>query len=143
MKTAASTPLPPDQAKKQAFWPQGWWRLMGIRIGIIPLPIYVIAGALIAALVYLNKVPNEISLVIVMFAFLQEFLRVLLRAEPHHPLDSRAVVPTAVEDHDFSRSRQLGQIALYVHLAFLALGRRGQCKHAKSRASIGKVLLIP
>src|ERR1700733_303406 len=69
MKTAASTPLPPDQAKKQAFWPQGWWRLMEIRIGIIPLPIYVIAGALIAILVYIDKLPNEISLVIVMFAF--------------------------------------------------------------------------
>ncbi|NPT47632.1 malate permease [Paraburkholderia sp. 1N] len=69
MKTAASTPLPPDQTKKQAFWPQGWWRLMEIRIGIIPLPVYVVAGALIAILVYIDKLPNEISLVIVMFAF--------------------------------------------------------------------------
>ncbi|WP_301783998.1 2-hydroxycarboxylate transporter family protein [Caballeronia sp. SEWSISQ10-4 2] len=70
MMTAASTRLPPNQAKKQAFWHHGWWKLMEIRIAIIPLPIYVIVGALIAGLVYIGKLPNEISLVIVMFAFL-------------------------------------------------------------------------
>src|SRR6201999_3975436 len=25
---------------RQKFWPEGWWRIMGISIGIIPLPIY-------------------------------------------------------------------------------------------------------
>ena len=42
---------------------------MEFRIGIIPLPVYVVAGALIAGLVATGKLPNEISVAIVMFAF--------------------------------------------------------------------------
>ncbi|MDR6536453.1 2-hydroxycarboxylate transporter family protein [Variovorax soli] len=55
--------------KKLAFWPHGWWRLMEFRIGILPLPIYVLAGALIAGFIASGKLPGEISLAIVMFAF--------------------------------------------------------------------------
>jgi len=69
MKTTATVPSQPLDADQQAFWPQGWWKLMEIRIGVIPLPIYVIAGALIAGLVATGKLPNEISVAIVMFAF--------------------------------------------------------------------------
>ena len=69
MKTTSTVPSPPVHAPKPAFWPQGWWKLMEFRIGIIPLPIYVVAGALIAGLVGTGKLPNEISVAIVMFAF--------------------------------------------------------------------------
>ena len=70
MKTAATLDtLPRDARPKPAFWPQGWWKLMEFRIGVIPLPIYVVAGALIAGLVATGKLPNEISVAIVMFAF--------------------------------------------------------------------------
>ncbi len=61
------------QAKQAApderFWPHGWWRLMEIRIGIFPLPVYILAGALLVVLVSIHNLSNEISLVIVMFAF--------------------------------------------------------------------------
>jgi CCS family citrate carrier protein len=57
------------QEKRKAFWPHGWWRLMEFRIGILPLPIYVLAGALIAGFLATGKLPGEISLAIVMFAF--------------------------------------------------------------------------
>lgn len=56
-------------AAAQGFWPQGWWRLMELRIGILPLPIYLLAGALIAGFVASGELSGEISLVIVMFAF--------------------------------------------------------------------------
>ncbi len=70
MKTAATLDtLPRDAQPQPAFWPQGWWKLMEFRIGIIPLPIYVVSGALIAGLVATGKLPNEISVAIVMFAF--------------------------------------------------------------------------
>jgi len=69
LKTTATVPSPPILAPKPAFWPQGWWKLMEIRIGIIPLPVYLVAGALIAGLVGTGKLPNEISVAIVMFAF--------------------------------------------------------------------------
>src|SRR6476661_3452931 len=39
---------------------------------------------------------------------------------------ARAVVPTAVEDHDLPAGRQMGQVPLHVHLRLLAIGRRGQ-----------------
>jgi malate:Na+ symporter len=29
------------------YWPQGWWRLVDFRIGIVPLPIYVLLAALV------------------------------------------------------------------------------------------------
>lgn len=61
------------QAKQAApderFWPHGWWRLMEMRIGIFPLPVYILAGALLVVLVSIHNLANEISLVIVMFAF--------------------------------------------------------------------------
>jgi len=70
LKTAATIDtLPIDTRPKAAFWPQGWWKVMEFRIGIIPLPVYVVSGALIAGLVATGKLPNEISVAIVMFAF--------------------------------------------------------------------------
>ena len=60
-----------------------------------------------------------------------------LGAEAHHVLDARAVVPTAVEDHDFARGRKMLHVALDVHLRLLAVGRRGQrhqAEHARADA---------
>ncbi|MFP6562737.1 2-hydroxycarboxylate transporter family protein [Paraburkholderia sp. B3] len=61
----------PDQspATRDRFWPEGWWKLMEIRIGIIPLPIYVILAALIAGFAVSGKVPGEISMSIAVLAF--------------------------------------------------------------------------
>jgi malate:Na+ symporter len=69
MKPDATAHTPPVVKRKESFWPHGWWRLMEFRIGIIPLPIYILAGALIAGLVATGQLPNEISVAIVMFAF--------------------------------------------------------------------------
>jgi hypothetical protein len=69
MPTDTTRGAPPIEPGKQAFWPYGWWKLMEIRIGIIPLPMYVIAGALIAGLVVTGILPNEISFAIVMLSF--------------------------------------------------------------------------
>jgi hypothetical protein len=64
-------------------------------------------------------------------------LRLLRRAETHHPLDPGAVVPAAIEDHDFAGRREMAEVALDVHLALLTLGRRGErddAKHARAHA---------
>ncbi|MFP4902584.1 malate permease, partial [Paraburkholderia sp. BR14261] len=53
-----------SQTTQTRFWPEGWWKLMEIRIGIIPLPIYVILFALIAGFAVTGKVPGEISMAI-------------------------------------------------------------------------------
>ena len=41
------------------FWPEGWWRVTAVRIGIIPLPIYVLLILIIAGLVYFGEVKSD------------------------------------------------------------------------------------
>ena len=50
------------------FWPYGWWKLMEIRIGIVPLPVYLLLLALIAGFVATGKVPTDISVSIAILA---------------------------------------------------------------------------
>ena len=47
----------------------------------------------------------------------------LLVAEPHHPLDVRAVVPAAIEEHDLAARGQQRHVPLEVPLGLLAFGR--------------------
>jgi malate:Na+ symporter len=54
---------------KPKFWPEGWWKLMEFRIGILPLPVYLLLALLIAGFVLTNAVPGEISSAICIFAF--------------------------------------------------------------------------
>ena len=64
----APAPVQPPLIKPR-FWPEGWWKLMEFRIGIIPLPVYVILLALIAGFAITGKVPGEISMAIAVLAF--------------------------------------------------------------------------
>ena len=50
------------------FWPQGWWRVMEMRIGVIPLPVYVALLAVIAYFVASGKIPTEINMMIALLA---------------------------------------------------------------------------
>ena len=66
----AARPLVGEQLATQSrFWPEGWWKLMEYRIGIIPLPVYVMLLALIAGFAITGKVPGEISMAIAVLAF--------------------------------------------------------------------------
>lgn len=46
------------------FWPHGFWKLMEMRVGIVPLPVYLLLVALICGFVATGKVPGEISVAI-------------------------------------------------------------------------------
>jgi CCS family citrate carrier protein len=48
----------------EPWWPQGWWRIMDTRIGIVPVPIYVILFALLAGLTYTGDIKGEVSTMI-------------------------------------------------------------------------------
>src|ERR1700682_5285715 len=48
----------------KGFWPQGWWKLVEYRVGVVPLPVYLLLLGLMAGFVLLHKVPNEISMVL-------------------------------------------------------------------------------
>jgi len=66
--SAASVSVPAPNASGR-FWPEGWWKLMELRIGIIPLPVFVLMGGLIAGFVATGRMSSEISMAIVVFAF--------------------------------------------------------------------------
>ncbi|WP_321955872.1 2-hydroxycarboxylate transporter family protein [Paraburkholderia bannensis] len=52
------------EPERTPFWPFGWWAIVEIRVGIIPLPIYLLLLALVAGFVATGKVPGEISMAI-------------------------------------------------------------------------------
>jgi hypothetical protein len=41
------------------FWPQGWWKLVGFRIGIVPLPVYVLLAALVSFFILRDEKTRE------------------------------------------------------------------------------------
>lgn len=41
--------------------PRRWWSLMELRIGIVPVPVFVVAALLLAAYVWLGKVPSDLT----------------------------------------------------------------------------------
>src|SRR5262249_7947271 len=55
----------------------------------------------------------------------------LFRAKPHDAFHARAVVPTAIEDDDFSGGGEMLDVALHVHLSFLSVRRSGKRHHAE------------
>ncbi len=63
---------------------------------------------------------------------LQKPLYHVHRAEFHHSLDARAIVPAAIEDDDLACGGQVLNVALHIHLRLLAFGRGGQRYHAKN-----------
>ncbi|WP_392559204.1 2-hydroxycarboxylate transporter family protein [Orbus mooreae] len=60
-----------DVASKTKFWPYGWWKLMDdYKIGVIPLPLFIIAGILIfTEVIVTGKLPSEIVVMVVTCAF--------------------------------------------------------------------------
>ena len=48
----------------EPWWPNGWWRIMDARIGIIPVPIYFLLLALLAGFTYTGDIKGEVSTMI-------------------------------------------------------------------------------
>ncbi|MDF7671407.1 2-hydroxycarboxylate transporter family protein [Orbaceae bacterium ESL0721] len=71
INNSGSSPQKSVAPKTDKFWPYGWWRWMDdYKIGVIPLPFFIIAGILIAAEVLITgKLPNEIVVMIVTCGF--------------------------------------------------------------------------
>ena len=60
----AETVLPDSRSVDESFWPKGWWKLLDFRIGIIPLPVYVLLVILIIGFAISGSVPSEVSMFI-------------------------------------------------------------------------------
>jgi len=54
----------PASVRGTQWWPYGWWKIMDMRIGIIPVPIYVILCALLAGFTYTGDIKGEVSVMI-------------------------------------------------------------------------------
>jgi malate:Na+ symporter len=50
------------------FWPNGWWKLLDLRIGVIPVPVYVLLVILITGFAFNGTVPSEVSMFIAVLA---------------------------------------------------------------------------
>jgi CCS family citrate carrier protein len=56
------------ESAPEGFWPKGWWSIVDFKIGIIPLPIFVILLAVIAEFAATGKVPSDILMAIVLLS---------------------------------------------------------------------------
>jgi len=56
--------IPTAYSAHEPWWPNGWWRIMDTRIGIIPVPIFVILFVLLAGLTYTGDIKGEVSTMI-------------------------------------------------------------------------------
>lgn len=52
----------------KAFWPQGWWRIVDTKIGVVPLPAFILLIGLCAALSVTGKVPSDILMATVLLS---------------------------------------------------------------------------
>lgn len=57
-----------QKALRGGAWPYGWWKIMDFKIGIVPLPVYVLLLALITGFTLTGKVPSDILMAIVLLA---------------------------------------------------------------------------
>ena len=64
--TGNVTPAP--QSAVEGWWPKGWWSIVDFKIGIIPLPIFLILFAVIAGFAATGTVPSDILMGIVLLS---------------------------------------------------------------------------
>src|SRR5271155_3432973 len=68
--TAASTAQVAATAQEAtaSFWPKGWWSIVDFKIGIIPLPVFLILLAVIGGFAATGTVPSDILMAIVLLS---------------------------------------------------------------------------
>jgi malate:Na+ symporter len=64
----AKSTVPVLQGETKAFWPERWWSIVDYKIGIIPLPVFVILFAVIAGFALTGTVPSDILMAIVLLS---------------------------------------------------------------------------
>jgi malate:Na+ symporter len=56
------------EALRSGFWPQRWWQIMDFKVGIVPLPVFVLLLALIAGFTLTGRIPSDLPMAIVLLA---------------------------------------------------------------------------
>jgi malate:Na+ symporter len=55
-------------ATQNGFWPQRWWQIVDFKVGIVPLPVFVLLLALIAGFTLTGRMPSDLPMAIVLLA---------------------------------------------------------------------------
>jgi hypothetical protein len=55
----AENATPIGQSDAEGFWPKGWWPIVDFRIGIVPLPIFLILFGVIGGFAATGTVPSD------------------------------------------------------------------------------------
>ena len=63
-----ATATPAAQIPAESFWPKSWWSIVDFKIGIIPLPIFLILLAVIGGFAATGTVPSDILMAIVLLS---------------------------------------------------------------------------
>src|SRR6266700_1735933 len=58
----------PNRPAPAPFWPNGWWKIVDAKVGIVPLPIFLVLLALIAGFAATGTVPSDILMAIVLLS---------------------------------------------------------------------------
>jgi malate:Na+ symporter len=65
MNKTTSIPVhSPDDRSHAVFWPQGWWRIVETRIGILPVPVFILLILIIVGFDATGNVPSDILMAI-------------------------------------------------------------------------------
>src|SRR5580704_10634752 len=56
------------QSVTESWWPKGWWSIVDFKIGIIPLPVFLVLIAVIAGFAATGTVPSDILMAIVILS---------------------------------------------------------------------------
>ena len=59
-----------ESAPPVKFWPRGWWRWMEHRIGVVPMPIFLLLAAVLGTMLAQGGLTNEINVWIAVLAVL-------------------------------------------------------------------------
>jgi CCS family citrate carrier protein len=69
MNKATSIPVhSPDGRSHEVFWPKGWWRIAETRIGIVPVPVFILLVLIIIGFDATGNVPSDILMAIAILA---------------------------------------------------------------------------
>jgi malate:Na+ symporter len=60
--------VPTKRSGAEGWWPEGWWSIVDFKIGIVPLPVFVILLAVIGGFAATGTVPSDILMAIVLLS---------------------------------------------------------------------------
>ena len=65
---SSAAPIMASRDASEPFWPAGWWRIVDTKIGIVPVPVFILLVPLLAGFVATGKVPSDILMAIVLLS---------------------------------------------------------------------------